>query len=312
MSRRIQQWLGLPLGLTIAAVLASTQANAQERTTTSPAVAANDGSAPPVSPLDSLELFVGLDGSKQPQDLGINANMGVRLAANLGVPISSSAGIGLQIGAGINFSDAAVHVLEQIDGTSRRTQTYVTVGLFQRGASRLSWAAGYDLLHQRYYDTFTLGQLRAEAAYRVTRTNDVGAWMTVPVQGDRGAVGTTPVRLDPIPQLNGFFRRTWPTGARTTLWAGVAGYHHNVVLVFPDNSRDETVFVYGAQLEMPLSNRLSITGAGNFVTPTSTGTVDAYLGITYYPGRRSPTERRRFAPAMFVGNNPEFAVDLQR
>ncbi len=91
---------------------------------------------------------MGLDGSKQPQDLGINANMGVRFAANLGVPVVKSKNFGAQLGVGVNLSDAAVHVLDQIEGTSRRTQTFVTAAFFQQATTKLSWVLGYDYLHE--------------------------------------------------------------------------------------------------------------------------------------------------------------------
>jgi hypothetical protein len=44
------------------------------------------------------------------------------------------------------------------------------------------------------------------------------------------------------------------------------------------------VLLYGAQLYMPLSERFAVTGAANLLTPASTGTVDAYLGVTFFPG----------------------------
>jgi hypothetical protein len=263
------------------------------------------------SPFDNLELFAGLDGSKQPQDLGINANMGVRFAANLGMPIATRGNFGLQIGAAINLSDAAVHVLDQIEGTSRRTQTFVTVGIFEQPTARLSWALGYDFLHEHYYDAFNLGQVRGQVGYRATRDNEIGSWFTESIHGQEGVMGTTPVRLDPISQVNAYFRHTWPTLARTMVWAGVASHHSDVVWVLPDNSRDKNVVVYGAQLELPLSDRLSVTGSGNFLTPAATGTVDAYLGVTYYPGHKA-MGRGQFAAPMMLANNPEFPVDLRR
>lgn len=276
------------------------------------AASANAIGATTSSAFENVEFFVGLDGSKQPQDLGINANMGLRLSANTGFPLSRRAGLGLQVGAAVNFSDAAVHVLDQIDGTSRRTQQYLTLGLFQQGVSKLSWALSYDFLHEHYYDDFSLGQVRGQAGYNVTRIDELGGFVTTSVSRDHGVIGETAVTLDPITQVAGYFRRTWPTSARTSAWVGVAAHHHNVVLVFPDNTRDKNVVVYGAQLEMPLSNRLSVTGSSNFVTPTATGTVDAYLGITYYPGRKTTGARGRFSPVLPVGNNPEFPVDLHR
>jgi hypothetical protein len=272
---------------------------------------AQTSAAPPASGdrLQNLELFAGLDGSKQPQDLGINANMGVRFAANIGLPLVERAGLGIQIGGALNLSDSAVHVLDQIEGTSSRTQTFVTMGVFQQ-VSRLSWSAGYDFLHEQYYDSFTLGQLRGQAAYQVGQSDEVGAWIAKGVRGQDGRMGSTPVRLDPISQANGFLTHTWPTGARTTVWAGAASHHSDIVWVLPANQRDGVVAVYGAKLELPLSDRVSVTGSGNFLTPAATGTVDAYLGVTIRPGRKS--QRSRFAPPQMVANNPEFAVDLKR
>jgi hypothetical protein len=84
-----------------------------------------------------------------------------------------------------------------------------------------------------------------------------------------------------------------------------------VVLVFPGDTRDNHVVVYGAQLELPLSRRVSVTGSGNFVTPTATGTVDAYLGLSIFPGR-GRVDRGRLTPPLAVANNPEFPIDLRR
>ena len=101
--------------------------------------------------------------------------------------------------------------------------------------------------------------------------------------------------------------------ARTNVWVGLANAHHNVVWVFEDNSKDDNVLVYGAELSVPLSERFAITGAANFVTPTATGTVDAYLGLTFFPGRSAMRSVRNvYAPFTAVANNPTFAVDLRR
>ena len=262
---------------------------------------------------ENLSLFAGLDGSKQPQDLGINANMGLRLAANWGFPVVDAASLGAQIGAAYNASDAAVHVLDQIEGTSRRSQTYLTAGLFQRPTETLHWGLAYDLLLQHYYDDFTLGQWRGQVGYELTRSNEVGVWFTKSAQGDDGLMADTTVNLEPITQVNGYTRINWASEAQTTLWLGVARGHHNVVWVFPDNSRSENVLVYGAELQLPLNDRFAVMGAANFLTPTSTGTVDAYLGLSFYPGRGAMrASRNRYAPVSTVANSPTMPVNLRR
>jgi hypothetical protein len=277
-------------------------------------VAAQDRSADaPDGPFDNLSFFVGPDGSKQPQDLGINANMGIRLSANWGFPILRSANLGAQVGIGFNASDAAVHVLDQIDGTSRRTQTFLTLGVFQRPTDRLNWGLVYDGLREHYYDNFNLGQLRGQVGIGLTSDDEVGAWFTRGVKGDEGAMGGTAVHVDPITQINGYTRHTWANAAQTTVWVGVAEGHHEVVWVFPDNSENKHVLVYGAQLYFPLSEKFAVTGAANLVTPTATGTVDAYLGVAFFPGRGAlRASSNRFAPLAPVGNNPEMPVNLHR
>jgi hypothetical protein len=263
--------------------------------------------------LENLSIFVGPDGSKQPQDLGINANMGIRFSANLGVAVSEKYNLGAQVGVASNLSDAAVHVLDQIDGPSHRTQTFVTVGVFQRPTAKVNWGLAYDMSFERYYDNFRFGQVRGQAGYGVTNNDEVGVWFAKSQHGEDGLMGTTPVHLSPISQASGYSRHNWSTGAQTTVWAGVANQHHNVVWVFPDNSQDSHVLVYGAELSVPLSERFALSGATNLVTPASTGTVDAYLGVTFYPGRSGlRASRNRYAPVLCVANNPTMAIDLRR
>jgi hypothetical protein len=133
------------------------------------------------------------------------------------------------------------------------------------------------------------------------------------LNGADAVMGGTPVRLEPISQVNGYLTHTWPTAARTTFWAGVSSGHHNIVWVLPDNSRSGRNFVYGAQLELPLSDRFGVSGSANFLSPTSTGTVDAFLGLTCYPGRKAQQlARPTFAPRQDVANNPTFAVNMSR
>jgi hypothetical protein len=280
-----------------------------------PSPAAAQSASPQSNPgiFENLSLFVGPDGSKQPQDLGINANMGIRFAANWGFPLVERLKIGAQIGAALDASDDAVNVLNQINGPGHLTQTFLTLGVFQRPTPRVNWGLAYDEQFERYYDNVRFGQWRGQAGYNVTDNNEVGTWFTKAAQGDSGHVGTTAVYLDPITQVNAYTRHTWANLAQTTVWLGMANAHDDVVLVFPANARDTHVLVYGAELSMPLSDRFAVTGSANFITPASTGTVDAFLGLTFYPGRSSlRAAHNTFTPIVPVANNPTMAIDLRR
>jgi hypothetical protein len=274
---------------------------------------AGDASAQPATKLtDNLNIFMGLDGSKQPQDLGINANMGARFGVNWGFPISRSDNLGGQVGVAVNLSDAAVHVLDQVEGTSRRTQIFATGGVFQRTPNKLTWAAGFDVQFSDYYDTFLVGQIRGQIGAALSERHEMGAWVTLGVLGADAQVGATNIRLEPIGQINGYSSHTWPSNARTALWVGLAAGHDNIVLGVSEEPRSDWVVAYGAALQMPLSDRFAVAGAANFLTPTATGTVDAFLGVVFYPGGGLMKGfTGMFRPVLPLASNPMMPINMK-
>jgi hypothetical protein len=263
--------------------------------------------------LDNLSLFIGLDGSKQPQDLGINANFGGRLAVNEGLPLWEPRGLGVQVGTAVNYSAGAVHVLDQIQDTRDRWQSLSTVALFQRASWGLVWAVGYDFEYERSYGHFDLGQWRGQLGYQFTASDEAGVRGTLRDRGDQGTILGQTVHLQPITQAAVYWRHCWSTLAETTLWAGVAERHSQVVLLIPSNNEEFSTFAFGAEIQVPLNDYLVLFGSANFITPNDTGTVDAYLGIAFYPGGGGRlVSQRRFAPVLPVAGNPEFSVDLRR
>ncbi|MBL9125068.1 MAG: hypothetical protein JNG90_15630 [Planctomycetaceae bacterium] len=263
--------------------------------------------------LDTLSVFLGLDGSKQPQDFGINAQFGGRTAVNWGAPLWRPWGLGFQIGTAIDATADAVQVVEQIQGSTGRTQNFTTVGVFQRTPVGVSWGLAYDFLYENYYDTFRLGQWRLNLGYDLTRQDTIGVWSALRGYGDDGFFGATPIRLVPITQTNMYYRHTWANAVQTTFWGGLANGHGQVNGVLGDQDFLHNPFVFGAELFVPLTDRLALFGQGNFITPSGSGTVDAYLGVVFYPrgGVRRMTPAP-FAPLQTVAAPTNFAVDLRR
>jgi hypothetical protein len=263
--------------------------------------------------LDGLTLFGGLDGSKQPQDLGVNANMGGRLSFNWGRELVDHWGLGVQAGGAYDFADNAVQVLHRLGISDRRDQFFGTIGVFQRTDWGFNWNFAYDSLWESYYADFRLSQWRGRAGYQITDTDEIGVWGTKADSGDSGTVLGIPVHLRPISMANFFWRHTWPSSAWTTLWIGRANEHGRFVLVLPDQPSIKNAFIYGADLQMPLNNWWAIYGEANFITPASSGTVDAYLGFVFYPGGGvREALQKRYAPLMPTASNTSFAVDLNR
>jgi hypothetical protein len=262
--------------------------------------------------LENLSLFVGLEGSKQPQDFGVNAHFGGRLHANLGLPLLPDRGLGIQIGTALNYTDNAVQVIERIEGTSERFQNFTTVGLFQRAECGASWAVGYDFLYQDYFDDFSLGQVRGDFGYQINACNEFGAWFALSLEKDRGSFGTIPLVLDPITQGSFYWRRNWENDAQTTFWLGVAEGHGEANVALGDLPPVGERLVFGSDVFVPLSPTLALYGQANFLTPADTGTVDAFLGIAFFPGGSHRARSRKYAPRLSVANNTTFANDLSR
>lgn len=270
------------------------------------------GAAPQWRPMDTLSLFGGLEGSKQPQDFGVNANFGSRWAANWGFPLLAEYGIGGQIGTSINYTDNAVQVFERIGASTHRTQNFTTVGIFQR-TETWRWGLAYDVLYESYYDQFLLGQWRGRLGYAVSPANEFGVWCAIPQQRGNGEFLTVPVRLSPLTQGSAYWQHQFSAGSRVMTWGGVAEGHGEVNAALGDFPRTGPQFVFGAEIDVPLNAWFAIYGQANFVGPADTGTVDSFLGVTYYPGGGAfPAARNVFSPFQALANSTMFAVDLRR
>jgi hypothetical protein len=263
--------------------------------------------------LDNFSAFLGLDGSKGPEDLGINANFGFRAAANWGYPLLDTWGLGVQLGTAVNYSSTAVRVLRLVTGNTDRTQSFTTVGLFQRSALGLNWGVGYDFLLEDYYENLHFGQWRGQVGYQVGANDEFGVWGTLRDRGDSATVADFDLHLRPISQANLFWRRIWTNELVTRMWVGVAEGHGRFLLVAPGESPVHHPVVFGADVYVPLNDHLALFGEANFITPNDSGTVTATFGFAFYPAASARTAgRSRFAPLLPLANNPTFALDLRQ
>jgi hypothetical protein len=262
---------------------------------------------------DNLALYLGLNGSKGPEDLGINANFGFRTAVNWGLPVWQEYGLGVQVGSALNYSRTAVRVLRSVDGTRDRWENFSTGGVFQRAPCGINWGLVYDFVDERYYSSLTLGQWRGQVGYNLTDNDEVGAWGAWREHSDAAAVAGEAFSLEPILQGNLFWRHTWPNEAVTRIWVGVAEEHGRFLLVAPGESPVHHPVVFGADIYVPLNDYISLYGEANFITPNDSGTVTAFFGFAFYPGGGAKAaSRSRFAPYLPLANNPSFAIDLRQ
>ncbi len=263
---------------------------------------------------DELSFRLAIDGAKQPQDFGVNANLGGQASMNWAAPLLPQFGIGVQAGTGITATGNAVRVYELLGETTGRTQHFTTLGLFQRTESGFSWGLVHDFLSQKSFDQFHLGQWRGRLAYELTPQDQIGVNVMLRSNKDTGVFGNSVnVELAPIDQMNFYWRRYWETCAQTTLWVGFSEGHGEDNVVTGFSPAKGTSFLLGADLLMPLNDRLAIYGETNLMMPADTGTVDAFLGLQWSPNRRIYSARRnRYSPLQELAAPTTFSVDLTR
>lgn len=262
----------------------------------------------------TLTSFFGNDGSKQPQDFGANANLGVAAQLNYSGPLWPSLGIGFQIGSRVTFTGNAVQVFELLGESKDRFQNFTTVGLFQRFDSGISCGVAYDFLNQKSFDGFNLGQWRFRANMELTSVDEIGVTLNFSDRNDIGRFNDESVVLDPVEQLHIYWRHNWLSGVNTSFWLGVADKHSEENVITGTLPPKTNQLLVGAEFFAPLNNWMAIYGETNVIMPADTGAVDAYLGIQFaLQGiRRTQSRSNRFRSFMPVASSPTFTTDLNR
>jgi hypothetical protein len=266
------------------------------------------------APLGTWSIWSGIDGSKQPQDFGANANVGGSLKVSYSGPLLAERGIGFQIGSRVNFQGNAVQVYELLGEEKDRFQGFTSVGLFQRNDSRINYGVVYDFLTQQSFDNFTLGQWRARVSFDLTPADELGVTMNFSDRSDSGRFNDIDVELEPIEQLHVYLRHQWRSGVITSTWVGVADKHSEENVLTGALPPKTNQISFGAEFFAPLNHWLAIYGETNLIMPADTGAVDAYLGIEFAPRgiRRSRSRTNLFREFFPVATNPTFTSDLTR
>ena len=274
-------------------------------------LAAGDIYGPPSGTLTS---FFGIDGSKQPQDFGANANLGVAAQLNYAGPLWAERGIGFQIGSRVTFTGNAVQVFELLGESKDRFQNFTTVGLFQRLDSGFSYGFAYDYANVESFDSFSLGQWRVRASFELTPVDEIGVTLNFSDRSDTGRFNDENVVLDPVDQLHIYLRRNWQSGVNTSFWLGVGDKHSEENAITGTLPPKTNQLLFGAEIFAPLNDWMAIYGETNIMMPADTGAVDAYLGIQFAPRgiRRTQSRSNRFRTFLPVASNPTFTTDLNR
>ncbi len=262
------------------------------------------GACCPYAWLDESSLILGVQGFKNPTDLGRNGNFGFQEGLNFSGAFWNRFGIGYQVGARWAQSNLSGNQTSGVlDHT--RDQTFLTAGLYQRAFQNngFQWGAVFDWLEDQYFVDNNFNQVRAEASF-LFRGNEIGFW---------GAFGTSankPVLIDGNTEyfrttdLYAFFyRRTLPSGGQGRLWGGFTGNKDGLL---------------GADFRVPCSNNFDLVGAANYVIPmqgpnsggSSQEGWNLMMNLVWYPTRpRCGTHNGPYRNLFNVADNGTFILD---
>ncbi len=227
--------------------------------------------------------FGGVQGFKGPADMGVNGNFGFHKGVNWASPFWDAMGIGYQLGGSIVLSD-----FEGKSGPlgSRRDQYFITTGFFRRAEcyAGLQGGAVLDYLHDDFYVTMNLMQIRSEISY-LWRNYELGVWIAAHTKSDTQTLpaylGNTQTTWQANNQYNLFFRERFANGGTGRMWVGLTDYGG---------------VLFGSDATAPLSERWAIQGSYNYLLPNGDSSVNKNvqeswnlsLSLVWYPGYKVP------------------------
>jgi hypothetical protein len=256
--------------------------------------------------LSRAELSAGVQAYKGPLDDGENGNFGFQQGFNLGFPLIPSYGIGAQFGANFTQSDLSGYEVQNFETDDARTQQFITVGIFERATDccPLQWGVVFDWMSDDIAEDLELNQLRGEIGYLYSPTGELGFWFTASDDSDySGRYGSFRATVEPTDMYAFYYRHTTCEGNELRMWGG-----------FTDNSDG----LFGADFQVPISDRFAIRGAANYLIPNEESGHDGAeeeswglgFSLVWYPGCRARcVSSDLFSPLLRVADDSTFMVD---
>ena len=249
--------------------------------------------------LNRFNYFAGVHGFKGPVDQGLNGNFGFHEGLNWGAPLGDPWGIGYQVGVQAvhsNFSG------DQVVGARRndRDQVFVTGGLFRRpSCGGLQWGVAFDLLHDSYYDSADMAQIRTEISLVRPDRHDAGFWGAFGINdGDILARAAEPIDVYAL-----FYRRYFTGGGQGRLWTGLS-------------NRGDALF--GAELIVPMGTSWALENSFTYLLPEEGRGIAGQqneswammVRLVWYPSRDARCVLKDpYLPLFGVADNGSFLVD---
>jgi hypothetical protein len=249
--------------------------------------------------ISTFSLMGGVHGFKNGVNRGNSGSFGFQEGFNLGSPFNFSA-LGMQSQVGFRATQT------DFNGSSftvdSRSQFFVTAGLFKRNVN--GWQGGFviDYLHDDWYTTIDLGQLRGELSYAAANGSSVGLMFTTGLFEDdtTSVLSGTSVEEDwETLDYYAFFYEVQSNHHRRgkwRVWVGLTGESDGII---------------GSDFKIPLAGTWSLEPGFTYVVPdeaTGNGAnaEEAWnvgVNLVWYPGRAMGDLNYRRLPMFDVAGN---------
>ncbi len=182
-----------------------------------------------------------------------------------------------------------------------RRQYFATAGLFRRAdaCGGFQFGVAYDYLHDIYYQSADLQQIRSQTGYVIDDVYEVGYYGAYGVGTDRVFDG----KLDPTDMFVLFVRRNFENGGDGRLWGGATGNGDGLL---------------GVDLWVPLGKGFALENRVNYMIPKE-GRGDVartreswglVAQLVWYPGQNARCQQKNpYRPLFNVADNSLFMVD---
>jgi hypothetical protein len=251
-------------------------------------------------------LYAGVQGFKDPADLGENGDFGFHEGVNWGMPLWGCSGVGIQLGAEIDHSDLAPEATVFGD---HRNQYFLTGGVFYRPIRECGWQGGvvWDYLDDEFYDSVKVGQIRGNLSY-VIDWSEFGFEFAAGVHSE--TVNTLPPFDDigrgsvytPTDLYTLYYGRRLANGGEFKIYGGVANHLGGIV---------------GSNLDIAISDSFSLEGDFSYVIANRVATgdipgesVNLAFSLVWHPGCHArDTFDSAYRPLFNVADNSTFVVN---
>lgn len=251
-------------------------------------------------------VYTGVQGFKDPIDLGENGDFGFHEGINWGMPLWGCSGVGVQMGAEFDHSDLSPNATIFGD---HRNQYFITGGVFYRPTRECGWQGGivWDYLDDEFYDAVTVSQVRGNLSY-VIDCSEVGFEFAAGVHGDTvhtppatQAFGTESV-FRPVDLYELYYGRRLANGGEFKVYGGLA---------------DGLGGIVGSNLDIAISDSFSLQADFSYVIADKVNpalvpgeSANLAFSVVWHPGCHArDTFDSAYRPLFNVADNSSFIVN---